>query len=57
MSPIFFFIQLLFYYPFFFLSLYIYLVFFIPIKNTVNIANIFSFFSNFIKNKLNFIKD
>lgn len=57
MNPIFCFIQLLLYYPFFFLSLYIYLVFFIPIKNTVNIANIFNFFFNFIKNKLNFIKE
>ena len=56
MNPIFCFIQLLFYYPFFFLSLYIYLVFFIPIKNKINIVNIFSFFSNSIKNKFDFYK-
>lgn len=56
MSPIFCFIQLLFYYPFFFLSLYIYLVFLIPIKNTVNIANLFYLFSKNIKNKFNFNK-
>jgi hypothetical protein len=57
MSPIFCFIQLLFYYPFFFFLLYIYLIFFIPIKNTVNIANIFSLFPNSIKSKFNFTKD
>lgn len=57
MSSIFCFIQLLFYYPFFFFSLYIYLVFFIPIKNTFNITNIFYFFSNFLKNELNFTKE
>lgn len=56
MNPIFSFIQMLFYYPFFFFSLYIYLVFFIPIKNTVNITNIFYFFSKFIKNRLNLNK-
>jgi hypothetical protein len=57
MSPIFCFIQLLFYYPFFFFLLYIYLVFFIPIKNTVSVANIFYLFSNSIKKNLNFTKE
>lgn len=56
MSPTFSFFQLVFYYPFFFFLLYIYLVFFIPIKNSVNISNIFSFFSNYIENKFNFNK-
>ena len=56
MSPFFGPIQLLFYYPFFFLSLYIYLVFVIPIKNTLNISNIFYFFLDSIKNKLDLFK-
>jgi len=56
MSPTFSFFQLIFYYPFFFFLLYIYLVFFIPIKNSVNISNIFLFFSNYIENKFNFNK-
>ena len=56
MNPIFCFIQLFFYYPFFLFSLYIYLVFFIPIKNTIHIDNIFHFFSNSIKNKFNFYR-
>jgi hypothetical protein len=56
MSPLFGPIQLLFYYPFFFLFLYIYLVFLISIKNTFNISNIFYFFLDFIKNKLNLNK-
>jgi len=55
MNPVFCLIQLFFYYPFFFFLLYIYLIFFIPFKNTVNITKIFSFFFNYIKN-LNFIK-
>lgn len=49
MNPVFCLIQLLFYYPFFFFLLYIYLIFFIPFKNTVNITKIFSFFFNYIK--------
>lgn len=57
MSPTFSFFQLVFYYPFFFFLLYIYLVFFIPIKNSVNISNIFSFFSNYIENKFNLNKN
>lgn len=56
MNPIFAFIQLFFYYPVFFCSLYIYLVFFLPIKNIINITNIFSFFSNFLKKKFDFSK-
>lgn len=50
MNPVFCLIQLLFYYPFFFFLLYMYLIFFLPIKNNVNITKIFSFFSNYIKN-------
>jgi hypothetical protein len=49
MNPVFCLIQLLFYYPFFFFLLYIYLIFFIPFKNTVNITKFFSFFSTYIK--------
>jgi hypothetical protein len=56
MNPIFSFIQLFFYYPVFFFSLYIYLVFFLPIKNIINITNIFSFFSNFLKKNFDFSK-
>jgi len=57
MSPIFCFIQLLFYYPVFFFLSYIYLVFLVPIKNTVNIANIFYIFLISIKKKLEFTKE
>lgn len=49
MNSVFCLIQLLFYYPFFFFLLYMYLIFFLPIKNTINITKLFSFFLNYIK--------
>jgi hypothetical protein len=53
MSPFFGFIQLLFYYPFSLLFIYFYLVFIIPMENTVNITNIYSLFSNLTRNASN----
>ena len=53
MSPFFGFIQLLFYYPFSLLFIYFYLVFIIPMENTVNITNIYSLFLNLTRNVSN----
>nr|BDD17417.1 hypothetical protein [Takakia lepidozioides] len=56
MSPVFGFVQMFFYYPFFLPLLYLYLVVFIPIRNTISITNIFYLSSEFMRNKLNFNK-
>nr|YP_009559683.1 hypothetical chloroplast RF94 [Lycopodium clavatum]YP_011003784.1 hypothetical chloroplast RF94 [Lycopodium japonicum]AZU95735.1 hypothetical chloroplast RF94 [Lycopodium clavatum]WPS66355.1 hypothetical chloroplast RF94 [Lycopodium japonicum] len=55
MSPVFGFIQLFFYYPFFSILFHVYLIVSVQIGNFVNLTNITNFFfvlSEWIKNQL-----